>query len=122
MVRSTYFYGGINHGYPVPPVFDQIVDGTLWSAVNTTEDYSQGRFSYYEGIFMARGKTLSFCLGANSYTDSDPFISALEFIPLAGSVYNSTDFGNFGLGLIARHSFGYRGDVIRYADELQPIR
>lgn len=114
MVRSTYFYGGINGpDHPSPPVFDQIVDGTLWSVVNTTEDYANGNYTYYEGVFLARGKTMSFCIGSNSYTDSDPFISALELVILGDSLYNSTDFSNFGLSLVARHSFGYSGSPIR---------
>lgn len=112
MIRTTYFYGGIN-GNAAPPVFDQIVDGTLWSGVNTTEDYSNGMSSYYEGIFLAQGKTMSLCIGVNSYTDSDPFISALEFVVLGGSLYNSTDFKRYGLSLVARHSFGYNGSIIR---------
>lgn len=112
LVRTTYFYGGIN-GNANPPVFDQIVDGTFWSAVNTTEDYGQGRASFYEGIFVAAGKTLSVCLAANSYTDSDPFISALEVVLLANSLYNSTDFGAYALKLVARHSFGYNGPLVR---------
>ena len=106
MIRSTYFYGGIN-GNDSPPVFDQIVDGTLWSVVNTTEDYRDGMSSYYEGVFLAQGKTMSFCIAANSYTESDPFISALEFVILENSLYNSTDFKQSGLSLVARHSFGH---------------
>lgn len=117
MIRSTYFYGGVNDGRPNPPVFDQMVDGTLWSVVNTTEDYARGNLSYYEGVFLAQGKTMSFCLGANSYTNSDPFISALEFIELGDSLYNSTAFRNYSLSLVARHGFGSR-QMIRYAVQL----
>ncbi|KAF9673912.1 hypothetical protein SADUNF_Sadunf10G0073200 [Salix dunnii] len=115
MIRSTYFYGGIN-GNESLPVFDQIVDGTLWSVVNTTEEYRDGMSSYYEGVFLARGKTMSFCIAANSYTESDPFISALEFVILGNSLYNSTDFKQAGLSLVARHSFG-RNELIRYPDD-----
>ncbi|KAF2284159.1 hypothetical protein GH714_019641 [Hevea brasiliensis] len=92
-------------------------DGTFWSVVNTTEDYANGMSSYYEGVFLAQGKTMSLCIGANSYTDSDPFISALEFVILGGSLYNSTDFKRYGLSLVARHSFGYSGSIIRYPDD-----
>lgn len=113
MVRTTYFYGGIN-GRSSPPVFDQIVDGTFWAVVNTTEDYANGMSSYYEGVFLAQGKTMSVCIGSNTYTDSDPFISALEFVILHDSLYNSTDFKSNGLRLVARHSFGYNGPIIRY--------
>jgi hypothetical protein len=113
LIRTTYFYGGIN-GQDSPPVFDQMVDGTLWSVVNTTEDYANGMSSYYEGVFAAQGKTMSVCIGANTYTDSDPFISALEFLMVADSLYNSTDFSKFGLRLVARHAFGYSGPIIRY--------
>lgn len=114
MVRTTYFYGGVNGpDHPSPPVFDQIVDGTLWSVVNTTEDYVNGNSTFYEGIFLAKGKFMSLCLGSNTYTDSDPFISALEFLILKGSLYNTTDFTNFALGLVARNSFGFSGSPIR---------
>jgi hypothetical protein len=85
LIRTTYFYGGIN-GFDSPPVFDQIVDGTLWSVVNTTDDYANGLSSYYEGVFVAQGKTMSLCIGANTYTDSDPFISYLEFLIVGGSL------------------------------------
>ncbi|XP_027121270.1 probable LRR receptor-like serine/threonine-protein kinase At1g67720 [Coffea eugenioides] len=116
LVRTTYFYGGVN-GNANPPVFDQVVDGTIWSIVNTTEDYGQKKASIYEGIFVAAGKAISVCLAANNYTDSDPFISALEVVVLANSLYNSTDFGTYGLKLVARHSFGYNGPLIRYPDD-----
>ncbi|PSR92707.1 Leucine-rich repeat receptor-like serine/threonine-protein kinase [Actinidia chinensis var. chinensis] len=116
LIRTTYFYGGIN-GLDSPPVFDQIVDGTFWSMVNTTEDYFRGMSSYYEGVFVARGKSISVCVAANTYTDSDPFISALELVLLADSLYNSTDFGTYALSLVARHSFGYEGSIIRYPDD-----
>ncbi|CAK9137194.1 unnamed protein product [Ilex paraguariensis] len=116
LVRTMYFYGGVN-GNPAPPVFDQMIDGTFWSVVNTTEDFVKGMSSYYEGVFVAAGKTMSLCLAANTYTDSDPFISALEFVLLENSLYNSTDFGKYGLHLIARHGFGYSGPIIRYPDD-----
>ncbi|KVH93581.1 Malectin-like carbohydrate-binding domain-containing protein, partial [Cynara cardunculus var. scolymus] len=116
LVRTTYYYGGVNSQVS-PPVFDQIVDGTLWSVVNTTEDYARGTASYYEGIFLAAGKSMSVCLASNTYTESDPFISAMEFVLLADSLYNSTDFGNSSLRLVARHSFGYNGSIIRYPDD-----
>lgn len=113
VVRTTYFYGGINDGQDVPPVFDQIVDGTFWGVVNTTEDYAKNYSSYYEGIFATTGKTMSVCVAANTNTSSDPFISALEFVILGNSVYNSTNFTMYGLRLVARHSFGYNGSIIR---------
>nr|GEV69395.1 probable LRR receptor-like serine/threonine-protein kinase At1g67720 [Tanacetum cinerariifolium] len=116
LVRTTYYYGGVNGGV-LPPVFDQIVDGSFWSVVNTTDDYVRGSASYYEGVFLAAGKSMSVCLASNSYTDSEPFISSLEFILLGDSLYNSTDFGNFSLRLVARHSFGYNGSLISYPDD-----
>ncbi|RVW55554.1 putative LRR receptor-like serine/threonine-protein kinase [Vitis vinifera] len=116
MVRTTYYYGGVN-GRDSPPVFDQIVDGTLWGIVNTTDDYARGLVSYYEGVFVAAGKTMSLCIAANTNTDSDPFISALEFVLLGDSLYNSTDFGQYGLSLVARHNFGHNGSIIRYPDD-----
>lgn len=120
LVRTTYYYGGVNN-QASPPVFDQIVDGTFWSVVNTTEDYANRSASYYEGVFRAGGKSMSLCLASNTYTESDPFISALEFVLLADSLYNSTDFGNFSLRLVARHSFGYNGPIIRYGHQFSSI-
>lgn len=114
MIRTTYFYGGVNgQTHLSPPIFDQIVDGTLWTLVNTTDDYASNMSSYYEGVFQAVGKTISVCLGVNEHTKSDPFISAIEMVMIADSVYNSTDFGKFGLSLVARHNFGYQGPIIR---------
>ncbi|KAM1304616.1 hypothetical protein ACFX1Q_022961 [Malus domestica] len=113
MVRTTYYY----YGNGSPPVFDQIVDGTIWAVVNTTDDYANGLSSYYEGVFLAQGKTMSVCLGSNNYTKSDPFISALEFVILEDSLYNSTDFKSYGLSLVSRNSFGYTGSIIRYPDD-----
>ncbi|XP_042450864.1 probable LRR receptor-like serine/threonine-protein kinase At1g67720 [Zingiber officinale] len=117
LVRTTYFYGGFDNG-SAPPVFDQIVDGTFWTTVNTTADYAAGMASYYEGVFLAAGKkNMRVCVAANTYTTSDPFISALEMILLDDSVYNGTDFGKYAMGLIARSSFGSAGSIIRYPDD-----
>ncbi|KAG8370181.1 hypothetical protein BUALT_Bualt14G0090500 [Buddleja alternifolia] len=116
LIRTTYYYGGMN-GNVNPPVFDQIVDGTLWGVVNTTEDYVNGNLSYYEGVFMPTGKNLSVCLSANTYTDSDPFISALEVVLLSDQLYNSTNFRANALSVVARHNFGYNGPVIRYPED-----
>ncbi|KAG2727490.1 hypothetical protein I3760_01G159700 [Carya illinoinensis] len=116
LVRTTYFYGGINER-DSPPVFDQIIDGTLWRMVNTTEDYANGMPTYFEAVFVAQGKFMSLCIAANTYTDSDPFITALEFLIVEKSLYNSTDFGKYGLGLVARHAFGFSGPIIRYPDD-----
>ncbi|KAG1331744.1 leucine-rich repeat receptor-like serine/threonine-protein kinase [Cocos nucifera] len=112
LVRTTYYYGGVN-GPGSPPVFDQIVDGTFWTMVNTTADYAAGMLSYYEGVFLAIGKTMSVCVAGNTYTESDPFISALEVILLDDSVYNSTDFKKNAMGLIARSDFGSAGMIVR---------
>ncbi|CAN8269619.1 unnamed protein product [Cochlearia groenlandica] len=117
MIRTTYYYGGVNGKETPPPVFDQIVDGTFWSVVNTTSDYIDGLASYYEGVFLAQGKSISVCVGTNTYTTSDPFISALELVRLDGTLYNSTDFSNYGLNLVARHAFGYNGLIIRFPDD-----
>ncbi|KAI4342761.1 hypothetical protein MLD38_027345 [Melastoma candidum] len=117
MVRTTYFYGGIGGDGSTPPVFKQIVDGTVWSLVNTTADYARNMATYYEGYFLATGKTMSVCLGVDEFTDSDPFISALELVVLGDSVYNTTDFEQYGLSLVERSSFGYTGPTIRYPDD-----
>ncbi|KAF7144078.1 hypothetical protein RHSIM_Rhsim05G0083800 [Rhododendron simsii] len=116
LVRTTYYYGGFDGGKE-PPVFDQIIDGTKWSIVNTTEDYANGLSSYYEIVVAAQAKTLSVCLARNEHTVSSPFISAVELQTLEDSVYNSTDFGKYALAGVARNSFGYDGDMICFPDD-----
>ncbi|KAI3885843.1 hypothetical protein MKW92_001102 [Papaver armeniacum] len=116
LIRTTYYYGGYDGGKE-PPVFDQIIEGSKWSTVNTTEDYAMGLSSYYEIIAASLGKTLSICLARNEHTTSNPFISALELEYLENSMYNSTDFNNHGLITVARHSFGYNGDLISFPDD-----
>ncbi|KAI5018495.1 hypothetical protein ZWY2020_043383 [Hordeum vulgare] len=115
LLRPTFFYGSSS---PPPPVFDLIVDGTFWTAVDTADDILAGSASHYEAVFQARGRNLTFCLGVNSnYTTSGPFINALQVIQLHDSVYNATDFGSSAMGLIARTKFGSTGDVERYPDD-----
>ncbi|CAN6444866.1 unnamed protein product [Victoria cruziana] len=116
LVRTAYFYGGFDSGN-VPPVFDQIVEGTFWSTVNTSSDYAMNRPSFYELILAATGKTISVCVARNNKTITYPFISAIELIRLEGSVYNSTDFGKHALSTVARHAFGYGGKTIRFPDD-----
>ncbi|KAK1256937.1 putative leucine-rich repeat receptor-like serine/threonine-protein kinase [Acorus gramineus] len=117
LVRTTYFYGAFDGG-DGPPVFDQIVGGTRWSEVNTTENFSKGLTSYYEIVVRALGKTMSVCLARNSRTTSSPFISALELEYLEDSMYNSTDFDAYALSTIARHQFGHEGRIVSYPDDL----
>lgn len=114
LVKTIYFYGGFDGGNE-PPVFDQIIDGTKWSTVNTTEDYASGGSSYYEVIVSAHNKFLSVCLARNQHTapGSSPFISSLEVYYLDDSVYNSTNFADNLLVSVARNSFGSEGDIIR---------
>ncbi|CAM0951687.1 unnamed protein product [Alopecurus aequalis] len=108
LVRTTYYYGGFDGG-AAPPVFDQIIEGTRWSQVDTAGDYASGRATYFEAVVAATGREVSVCLARNANTASSPFISALEVVPLDDSVYNSTDFASFALSTIARHSFGHDG-------------
>ncbi|XP_022972444.1 probable LRR receptor-like serine/threonine-protein kinase At5g59680 [Cucurbita maxima] len=119
MVRTTYYYGGYDGG-KTPPVFDQIIEGTKWSVVNTTDDYASGLSSFYEIVVVAMGKMMSVCLARNHHTDpsSSPFISALELEYLDDSVYNTTDFKNHALSLVARSSFGPEADVIGFPDDV----
>ncbi|XP_021896683.1 putative leucine-rich repeat receptor-like serine/threonine-protein kinase At2g14440 [Carica papaya] len=116
LVRTTYYYGGFDGGKE-PPVFDQIIGGTKWSTVNTTTDYANGLSSYYEVIVAAAGKILSVCLARNSRTVSSPFISAIEVQFLDDYVYNSTDFENYALSVVARSTFGSDEDLISYPDD-----
>ncbi|CAN6485261.1 unnamed protein product [Victoria cruziana] len=116
LVRTTYFYGNFD-GREEPPVFNQIVDGTLWSVVNTTADYLQGLSTFYEIIVAATGKILSVCLARNQHTTSSPFISSLELVYLEKSLYNSTDFSKYALTTVARHSFGHKGNMISFPDD-----
>ncbi|CAI9769935.1 unnamed protein product [Fraxinus pennsylvanica] len=116
LVKTMYYYGGFDGGEE-PPVFDQIVDGTKWSIVNTTEDYAQGLISYYEVIVVAHHKYLSICLARNDHTVSSPFISAIEVHHLDDSVYNSTDFKKYALVTLARNSFGSGGRIISFPED-----
>ncbi|GER56638.1 leucine-rich repeat family protein [Striga asiatica] len=118
LVKTVYFYGGFDGGHE-PPVFDQIIDGSKWSIVNTTEDYANGGSSYYEAVVVAQNKFLSVCLARNEYTvnGSSPFISSLEVYFLDDSVYNSTDFERNMMANVARSSFGPEGDIICFPDD-----
>ncbi|KAM7470663.1 hypothetical protein LguiA_008846 [Lonicera macranthoides] len=115
LVRTTYFYFSFDN-HQEPPVFDQIIDGTKWSVVNTSEDHDNGLSSYYEIVVTSHSKTLSVCLAKNERTVSPPFISAIEIQMIEESVYNGTDFGKYGLITVARASFG-AGDIISYPDD-----
>lgn len=117
LVRATYYYGGYDGGKE-PPIFDQIIDGTLWGIVNTTEDYANGLSSYYEIVVKAQSNSLSVCLARNGHTVSNPFISALEVLVLSKALYNATDFSKYALATIARTSFGPGPDIIRYVNLL----
>ncbi|KAJ3705035.1 hypothetical protein LUZ61_008740 [Rhynchospora tenuis] len=116
LVRTSYYYGGFDGG-DVPPVFDQIVEGTKWSLVDTRANYANDMATYYEVIVGATGRTLSVCLARNENTTSSPFISALELMRLEDSVYNATDFSMYALSTIARHRFGYEGPMVGYPDD-----
>ncbi|KAG0487083.1 hypothetical protein HPP92_009178 [Vanilla planifolia] len=118
MIRTTYYYGGFDGGKE-PPLFDQIIDGTRWSTVDTSQNYAAGLTSYYEIIIAARGKTLSVCLARNANTaaGSSPFISALEVVSLEDSMYNTTDFSAYALSTVARHRFGHKSSIISYPDD-----
>ncbi|XP_058069005.1 probable LRR receptor-like serine/threonine-protein kinase At1g67720 [Magnolia sinica] len=116
LIRTTYYYGGFDGGNE-PPVFDQIIEGSKWSTVNTSESFSKGLTSYYEIVVAAMGKTLSICLARNEHTKSSPFISALELEFLEDSMYNSTDFSKYALGTIARHRFGDVSEIMGFPDD-----
>ncbi|XP_068642817.1 probable LRR receptor-like serine/threonine-protein kinase At5g59680 [Aristolochia californica] len=105
LVRTMYYYGGFDGGKE-PPVFDQIIDGSKWSTVDTKAHYAKGLTSFYEVVVSAMGKTLSICLGRNEQTTSSPFISALQLLSLRNSMYNATDFTQYALGSVARGTFG----------------
>ncbi|KAL9237933.1 hypothetical protein vseg_012424 [Gypsophila vaccaria] len=108
LVRTTYYYGDFD-GANDPPIFDQIVDGTRWSVVDTADDYAKGLASYYELVVAAQSKTLSVCLARSEQTrdDSSPFISSIEVMSIEDSIYKVVDFQKYGLSTVARHMFGY---------------
>jgi hypothetical protein len=113
LVRTTYYYGGFDGGEG-PPVFDQIIEGTRWSEVDTAASYARGLATYFEAVVAATGREVSVCLARNAATASrSPFISALEVVPLGDSVYNATNFTAYALSTIARHSFGDNGTIVR---------
>ncbi|KAL8205180.1 hypothetical protein R6Q57_008731 [Mikania cordata] len=118
LIRTTYFYGGFDGGNE-PPIFDQIIDGTTWGTVNTTEDYKNGLSSYYEIVVAANDRTISVCWACNEHTKSpaSPFISSLEVMDLDSSLYNSTDFGKYGLITVARANFASESDFVRFPDD-----
>nr|XP_043620026.1 probable LRR receptor-like serine/threonine-protein kinase At1g51810 [Erigeron canadensis] len=122
LIRTTYFYGGFD-GSNEPPIFDQIIDGTTWGTVNTSEDYKNGLSSYYEIIVTAQSNTLSICLACNEHTKSksSPFISSLEVMNVDPSLYNSTDFSKYGLITIARTNFASKGDIVRYKTDFSNL-
>lgn len=113
LVRTSYYYGGFDEG-TAPPVFDQIIDGTKWGTVNTTDDYAKGLSSYYEIVFGAAGTKMSVCLARNAQTVGSPFISGIEIMSLGDSLYNTTDLSQYALSSVARHSFGHDDEIIRY--------
>ncbi|KAK7400805.1 hypothetical protein VNO78_12112 [Psophocarpus tetragonolobus] len=116
LVKTMYYYGGYDGGKE-PPVFDQIVEGTRWSVVNTTEDYAKDLSSYYDIVVVPSGKTLSVCLARNAHTgSSSPFISALEVKRLDASMYNPTDFAKHALVTVARSAFGGE-DAVSFPDD-----
>ncbi|XP_057787520.1 probable LRR receptor-like serine/threonine-protein kinase At1g67720 isoform X1 [Salvia miltiorrhiza] len=120
LVKTIYFYGKFDGGR-APPVFDQIIDGTKWSTVNTTEDFAGGGSSFYEAVVAAQNKVLSICLARNQHTPagSSPFISSLEVHYLESSVYNSTNFDKAMLMTVARSRFGSHDDIIiSYPDDI----
>ncbi|KAG2643861.1 hypothetical protein PVAP13_2KG351900 [Panicum virgatum] len=119
LVRTTYYYGGFDGGR-APPVFDQAIDGTRWSAVDTAAAYARGLATYYEAVVEAAGKELSVCLARSRDTvpGRSPFISALQVVPLEASVYGAVNFTAYALSTVARHSFGGRGgSVVGYPDD-----
>ncbi|KAK4284611.1 hypothetical protein QN277_001417 [Acacia crassicarpa] len=117
LVKTIFYYGRFDGGKE-PPVFDQIVEGTKWSTINTTEDFSKGLSSYFEVVVMPFSKTLSVCLARNNQTgSSSPFISALEVQALDASVYNPTNFTNYALVTVARQNFGESEEIIGYPDD-----
>ncbi|CAN1307391.1 Putative leucine-rich repeat receptor-like serine/threonine-protein kinase At2g14440 [Linum perenne] len=116
LVRTIYYYGGYDGGKE-PPVFDQIVGGTKWATVNTTEDYAKRLSTYYEIIVVSWSRTLDVCLARNKNTTSYPFISAVVVQSLENSMYNSTDFNRFALTTVARNYFGHDGVAIGFPDD-----
>ncbi|KAF4374026.1 hypothetical protein F8388_007932 [Cannabis sativa] len=102
LVKTTYYYGGFDGG-DKPPVFDQIVEGTKWGVVDTSEDYANGLSSFYEIVVLAKANRLSVCVARNGETKSSPFMSALEVENLDDSLYNATDFANNALSTVARY-------------------
>ncbi|XP_051146481.1 probable LRR receptor-like serine/threonine-protein kinase At1g67720 [Andrographis paniculata] len=118
LVKTIYFYGGFDGGKQ-PPVFDQIIDGTKFGIVNTTDDFAGGGSSYYEAVVVAHNKILSVCLARNQHTPTgtSPFISSIEVHHLLDSIYNSTNFKENLLVTVARNSFGSEADIVGFPDD-----
>lgn len=112
LVRTTYYYGAFDGGKE-PPIFDQIIDGTKGSTVDTSSNYAKGLSSYYEIIVQAAKRAITIFLARNNKTVSSPFISTLELIDMEDSMYNATDFGHNALSTIARYRFSH-SEFMRY--------
>ncbi|KAE8728135.1 hypothetical protein F3Y22_tig00004779pilonHSYRG00149 [Hibiscus syriacus] len=94
LIRTTYYYGRVNGlSFPSPPVFDQMVDGTFWRVVNTTEDYQKGKPSSNEAVFEARGTTMSICVAPNTNLNSMGASGSLS-----SSIANLTSLRGIWLG------------------------
>lgn len=115
IVRTTYYYGNYDN-VGKAPIFDQIIDGSKWSTVNTTANYAQGLTTYFEIIVVSHGRGLSICVARNNDTlaSTNPFISAIEIRRLENSIYNATDFNKYALSTVSRHMFGTKGEIVRY--------
>lgn len=107
IIRTTYYYGNFD-GKGHPPVFDQFIDTTRWTVVDTVESYRQGVASFYEIVAAARAELLHVCVARNNETglDCSPFINALEVQPVDDILYNGTNWGKHALATVARSDFG----------------
>ncbi|KAM2242475.1 hypothetical protein ACFX1S_009428 [Malus domestica] len=82
---------------------------------NTTEDYANGLSSYYEGVFLAQGKTMSVCFGSNNYTDPTRLLRSLRHsmlhMILENEIYSKDDLREL-LNCFLQLNFPYNHDII----------
>ncbi|KAJ4869704.1 Leucine-rich repeat (LRR) family protein [Raphanus sativus] len=95
MIRTTYFYGGVN--------------GKGHSSSGFRSDRRRDALGSRQHHGRLRGRSCFLLRRGVS--------GAGEVVRLDGTVYNSTQFKEFGMSLVARHAFGYSGPIIRFPDD-----
>ncbi|XP_043710863.1 probable LRR receptor-like serine/threonine-protein kinase At1g05700 [Telopea speciosissima] len=111
LVRASFYYGNYDKKSS-PPSFDVLLDGNLWSSVDTS---ISSDVLFIEAILVERSDSISVCL-AQTQPNQFPFISALEVRSLESTMYPYFD-SNYALLLRRRNSFG-ANQTVRSPDDI----